>query len=259
MKPPILALGVAVLLLTGAVHAQNAPTKVNGVTIPQARVDFFVKNAAAQGQADSPELRSRVRDTLITREVLAQEAVRKGLDKNADVAMQIQLQRQEVLINAVLQDYAKAHPVNDETLKKEYEQIRASSGDREFKARHILVEKEDEAKEITAQLRKGANFEKIAAEKSQDTGSKVNGGALDWSPANRYVAPFAQALTKLKKGQTTETPVQSQFGWHIIRLDDERPLKFPPFDQVKPQLQQQMQQQSVKQLIGDLRAKAKIE
>ena len=259
MKPFIFLLALAGLVSAGIVHAQSGPVKVNGVTIPQARFDFFVKNATAQGQTDTPELQNRIKDTLINREVLVQEAARKGLEKNPDVAMQIQLQRQEVLINAVLQDYAKTHPVTDEALKKEYEQIKAKNSDKEYKARHILVAKEDEAKEITAQLKKGASFEKIAAERSQDPGSKVQGGDLDWGPANRYVPPFAQALAKLKKGQTTEAPVQTQFGWHVIRLDDERPLKVPPFEQVKSQIQQQVQQQSINKFIAGLRGKAKIE
>jgi len=259
MNPFIVSLALAGLVMAGAVHAQTGPVRVNGVTIPQARFDFFVKNAAAQGQADSPELQNRIKDTLINREVLVQEAARKGLDKNPDVAMQIQLQRQEVLINAVLQDYSRTHPVSDEALKKEYEQIKAKSSDREYKARHILVGKEDEAKEITSQLKKGGSFEKIAADRSQDTGSKAQGGELDWSPANRYVPPFAQALARLKKGQTTEAPVQTQFGWHVIRLDDERPLKIPPFEQVKPQIQQQVQQQSINKFIAELRGKARIE
>jgi peptidyl-prolyl cis-trans isomerase C len=251
-----------VLALTGAATAfaaQGQGVKVNGVTIPQSRLDFLVKNAASQGQPDSPELRNRIKDELITREVLAQEAAKKGLDKNPEVAVQMDLQRQGVLINALLQDYVKTHPITDEVMKKEYDQAKAKSGDKEYKARHILVEKEDEAKEIIGQLKKGGNFEKIAAAKSKDTGSKDRGGVLDWSPANRYVPAFTQALTKLKKGQTTDAPVQTQFGWHVIRLDDERPMKFPSFEEAKPAIQQQLQQQTVNKAIGELRAKAKIE
>jgi len=179
-------------------------------------------------------LRNQIKDTLITREVLAQESARKGLDKNPDVLMQLDLQREEVLINAFLQDYVKTHPVSDEVMKKEYEQVKAESGGKEYKARHILVETEAEAKQVIAQLKKGGSFEKVAAEKSKDTGSKGQGGNLDWSPANRYVPPFAQALGKLKKGQLTDAPVQSQFGWHVIRLDDERVAKFPSFEEAKP-------------------------
>lgn len=250
------------LVMAGAMTANVAQAdgiKVNGVTIPQSRLELVVKNATAQGQADSPELRNKIKDEMITREVLAQEAAKKGLDKNPEIATQLELQRQSVLINAYLQDYVKANPVTDEVMRKEYEQVKAQSGSKEYKARHILVETETEAKQIIAQLKKGGSFEKIAAEKSKDTGSKAQGGNLDWSVANRYVPPFAQALTKLKKGQTTEAPVQSQFGWHVIRLDDERAAKFPSFEEAKPAIQQQLQQQAVNKLIADLRAKAKVE
>lgn len=256
-------LQLLLIVVAGAVAANVAQAadsiKVNGVTIPQSRFDLIVKNATAQGQADTPQLRIQIKDTLITREVLAQESARKGLDKNPDVLMQLDLQREEVLINAFLQDYVKTHPVSDEAMKKEYEQVKAESGGKEYKARHILVETEAEAKQIVAQLKKGGSFEKIAAEKSKDTGSKGQGGNLDWSPANRYVPPFAQALGKLKKGQLTDAPVQTQFGWHVIRLDDERAAKFPSFEEAKPQIQKQMQQQVVNKLIADLRAKAKVE
>lgn len=250
---------LAAIGATSAVAAQAQGIKVNGVAIPQARLDFMVKNAALQGQPDTPDLRNKIKDELVTREVLAQEAARKGLDKTPEVITQIELQRQGVLINAFLQDYVKAQPVTDEAMKKEYEQVKADSGSKEYKARHILVETEDEAKKIIAQLKKGGNFEKIAAEKSKDTGSKAQGGKLDWSPANRYVPPFAQALGKLKKGQTTDAPVQSQFGWHVIRLDEERAAKFPTFEEARPQIQQQMQKHVVDKLIADLRAKAKVE
>lgn len=258
-------LGIMQLLLLtaigtmSAVAAQAQGVKVNGVTIPQARLDFLVKNATLQGQPDTPDLRNKVKDELVTREVLAQEAARKGLDKTPEVVTQIELQRQGVLINAFLQDYTKAQPITDEAMKKEYDQVKAQSGDKEYKARHILVETEDEAKQIIGQLKKGGKFEKIAADKSKDSGSKAKGGNLDWSPANRYVPPFAQALAKLKKGQTTDAPVQTQYGWHVIRLDEVRAAKFPTFEEARPQIQQQLQQQAVNKLIADLRAKAKVE
>lgn len=258
-------LRIAYLLLLAAIGtmpaaaAQAQGVKVNGVTIPQARLDFLVKNATLQGQPDTPELRAKVKDELVAREVLAQEAAKKGLDKNPEVVTQIELQRQGVLINAFLQDYAKSQPITDDMMKKEYDQVKAQNGSKEYKARHILVETEDEAKQIIGQIKKGGNFEKIAADKSKDTGSKAQGGNLDWSPANRYVPPFAQALGKLKKGQMTDAPVQTQFGWHVIRLDEERAAKFPTFEEAKPQIQQQMQQQAINKLIADLRAKAKVE
>ena len=254
-----LAIAGSIAFATGVAGAADAVAKVNGVSIPQSKFDLLVKSATAQGQPDSPELRSRVRDELITRELLAQEATKKGLDKSPEVATQIELQRQGLLINAYLQEYFKANPVSEEMMKKEYEAAKAQTGGKEYKARHILVKQEDEAKQIIAQLKKGASFEKLAAEKSEDTGSKGKGGDLDWSPPNRYVKPFSDALVKLKKGQMTDTPVQSPFGWHVIRLDDERPFKAPGFEEVKGSIQQQLQNQAVQKAVADLRAKAKIE
>ena len=253
-----LTLAFAALFAAGACYGQPA-AKVNGVTIPQNQVEQLVKNAVAQGQADSPELRNRIRDILINQELASQEAVKKGLDKNPEVSAQIQFSRQQVLSNAYIQDYVKANPVTEEIMKKEYENAKVQMGGKEYKVRHILVKQEDEAKQITAQLKKGVSFEKLAAEKSEDTGSKGKGGDLDWSPPNRYVKPFAEALAKLKKGQLTDAPVQTQFGWHVIRLDDERPTKVPPFDDVKANIQQQLQTQVLQKAIADLRAKAKIE
>lgn len=254
----LLLLAAAVcIVMTDAAQADGV--KVNGVTIPQSRIDLFVNNATGQGQADSPELRNRIKEEIITREVLAQEAATGGFDKKPEVAAQIEIQQQSVLINAYLQDYVKTHPVADEATKKQYEEFKAQSGGKEYKSHHVLVETEAEAKKIIADLKKGGNFEKIAAQKSKDPGSKGQGGALDWSPASRYVPPFAEALQKLKKGKFTDTPVQTQFGWHVIRLDDERAAEFPAFEEAKQKIQQQIQQQMINKLIADLRAKAKVE
>ncbi len=260
MKPAFLAFAAAGLLAAGAAQAQ---VKVNGTTISQQRVDFFVKNLVSQGRPDTPELRNMVREELINRELLSQEARRRGLDKNPEVSMQMDLARQDILASSLMRDLMRGAEVNEDAVKKEYERLKGQLGSREYKARHILVEKEDEARDIIAQIRKGASFEKLAAEKSRDEGTKVRGGELDWSPAAQYVKPFGDALARLKKGQMTETPVQSNFGWHVIRLEDERAIKVPPYDQVKGNIQQQLQQQSQKQVyektLADLRAKAKIE
>jgi len=253
----VLAAGLA---LAAAAHGQSgAVAKVNGVTIPQSRADLLMKELAAQGRPDTPEIRNSIKQELINREIVVQEAVKKGLNKRAEVATQIELARQQVLISAYLQDYLKAHPVNDDEVKKEYERVKASAGAREYKVRHILVETEDEAKQIIAQLGKGASFEKLAGEKSKDQGSKGRGGDLDWATPARYVPAFGQAITKLKKGQLTDAPVQTQFGWHVIRVDDERASKFPAFEEVKPQIEQQLREQTVNKAFSDLRAKAKIE
>jgi peptidyl-prolyl cis-trans isomerase C len=253
----LLASGLA---LAAAAHAQSgAVAKVNGVTIPQSRADILIKEMTAQGRPDTPELRDAIKQELINREIVAQEAVKKGLNKKPEVVMQIDLQRQAVLINAFLQDYVKANPVTDDAVRKEYERVKESAGAREYKVRHILVETEDEGKQLIAQIKKGGSFEKLAGEKSKDQGSKDRGGDLDWATPARYVPEFGQAITKLKKGQMTDAPVKSQFGWHVIRVDDERPAKFPPFEEAKPQIEQQLRQQTVNKAFTELRAKAKIE
>jgi peptidyl-prolyl cis-trans isomerase C len=255
----VLAVALSCAVATGRAQAADAVAKVNGKEIPQSRADFVIKANASQGQADTPELRNRVREVLIRNELLAQEAAKKGLDKTPDFMNQIELNRQETLVNAFIADYVKNNPISDDLVKAEYDRARAQAGDKEYKVRHILVKDEAEAKQIIAQLKKGGSFDKIAAQKSVDPGSKDKGGDLDWAPAGRYVPQFGDALKKLKKGQTTDAPVQTQFGFHVIRLDDERPMKFPPIEEVKPQIQQGLQRQQIEKLITDLRAKAKVE
>ncbi len=246
------------LAINPAYAEDKSAALVNGVSIPQARVDLRVKAATAQGQADSPELRKAIKEDMINLEVMAQESTKLGLDKNADVLQQMDLAKQSVLVGAFVQDYAKSHPISDDQLKAEYDKLKAKLGDREFNARHILVETEAAAKDIITQLGKKAKFEKLA-EKSKDAGSAERGGSLGWAVPNNFVPPFANALLNLKKGEYTKEPVQSQFGWHVIKLDDVRDLKVPPFEELKPQLQQRLQQQSIQKAIADLRAKAKIE
>lgn len=227
---------------------------VNGKPIPKSRADALVANAGTQGRQDSEALRKQVKDELITRELLAQEAQKKGYDKHAEVL----LAQQQVLISAYLNDYVKAHPVSDDAIKKQYEAFRAVAGDKEYKARHILVETEDQAKDIIARLKKGEKFEDLAKQ-SKDPGSKDKGGDLDWATPNNYVKPFSDALVKLEKGKYTDTPVQSPFGWHVIRLDDTRQFTPPAMDEVKPQIIQSLQSQVVKQYIQELREKSKVE
>ncbi|MBC7779129.1 MAG: peptidylprolyl isomerase [Proteobacteria bacterium] len=241
--------------------AQNAGTaaRVNGVVIPQSRVDLLMKQQMGRGAPDSPELRARVRDELVSMEAVSQEAARRGFDKNPDVQVQLELARQNILAQAYIADYISKNPTSEATLKAEYEKVRSTLGDREYKVRHILLKSEAEAKELLAQITaKKVTFEK-AAERSEDPGSKQRGGELDWTPPASLVKSFAEAMVKLKKGQTAAAPVQSQFGWHIIRLDDERPLTAPPFDEVKQQLAQRFQQQAIEKAIGEVRAKAKVE
>lgn len=248
-----------------AAHAESSVlTKpvatVNGVAIPESRMDAVIKDALAQGQHDSPELRAKIKDSLINQEIIIQEALKQGIDKTPEFKTKMDFARQQILLNTYVRDYVAAHPVSDEDMKKEFEQINANRGDKEYKVRHILVKDEKEARDIIAQLgKKGASFAKIAAAKSEDPGSKKNGGQLDWAPAGNYVKPFADAIASLKKGETTHDPVQTQFGWHVIQVEDVRPLKPLSFEEVKPNLQQGMQNQLIQKMLAGLRAAAKVE
>jgi peptidyl-prolyl cis-trans isomerase C len=248
----------ALAITPAAFAADKSAALVNGVSIPQSRIDMRVKAITAQNQNDTPELRKAVREDMINLEVMAQEAARLGLDKDTEVMQQIDLAKQSVLVGAFVQDYAKKHPISEDLLKQEYDRLKTTLGDKEYNARHILVETEAEAKDIIAQLGKKGKFEKLA-KKSKDAGSASQGGSLGWTIPGRFVPEFANALLNLKKGEYTKTPVQSKFGWHVIQLDDTREMKAPPFEEVKPQLQQRLHQQAIKKAIEDLRDKAKIE
>ncbi len=255
----VIAIAVGLAMAAPALAAP-APAKVatvNGVAVPKSHVDVIVKAQTQQGTPDSEELHASITDRLIEIEVLAQEANKKGLGKSPELKAQLEVQRSQALANAFLQDYAKNHPVSDDTAKAEYDKLRAKSGDKDYKVRHILLDTEDEAKDIIAKLKKGEKFEDLA-KASKDTGTKDKGGELDWNTADGYVKPFSDAMVKLEKGQYTDTPVQTQFGWHVIRLDDSRPAKYPEFDEVKDQLKQSLQQEELKTAVKALRAKAKI-
>ena len=237
-----------------------AAATVNGVAIPQSTVDMIAKQGVGAGHPDTPESRKSIIDQLALQMVIAAEAVKKGLDKSPEVADQIEVMKQSVLANAYVQDYIKTNPVSDDMLKAEYDRIKAAVTGTEYKAHHILVEKEADAKDIIAKLKKDpAAFEKIAAEKSKDPGSKARGGDLGWVDPSHMVPEFSAALVKLEKGKTSEEPVKTQFGYHVIRLDDSKPVVAPPLEAVKPQLTQQVQQQNWKKHMDALKAAAKIE
>jgi len=237
----------------------GAKVVVNGVTIPQSRIDAMNKELNAQGQPDNAERQTAVKEELVNREVLAQAAVKRGLDKNADVAAQMEMARQAVLVRALFENEVKANPITEADLQKQYEQFKGSMGTNEYKVRHILVDKEDEAKQIIADLNKGGDFAKIAKDKSKDPGSKDNGGDLDWGPSARYVKPFADAVQAQQKGKVSAAPVKTDFGYHVIIVDDVRPLKVPEYAEIKEQFRQRAQQQQIQKLVMDLRSKAKVE
>jgi peptidyl-prolyl cis-trans isomerase C len=222
---------------------------------PQSQFDLMLKERTSQGQPDSPELRAAIREELNTRELLAREAKKKGLDKQSDVKTQMDLSSQTVLVRAYVADWLKSNPIPDADIRKEYDQIKSQLGDTEYKVSHILVEKEDEAKDVIAELQKGAKFADVAKARSKDPGSKDRGGDLDWNAPANFVKPFSDAMVKAEKGKFTPQPVQTQFGWHVILVEDTREAKVPGFDEVKPQLAQRMQAQHLDKYFRDLRAR----
>ena len=259
--PAALAQGAAKDAGKGAAKAGSgdAVATVNGVRVPRARMDAMLQQQQVRGNADSEQVRAMVRDELINRELVAQEAAKTGVAKTPEVQTQLDLARQEVLVGAYVRDWLRKHPITDAEIQQEYDRARGQTGDKEYKARHILVETEEQAKGLIADLKKGAKFEELATKNSKDTGTKERGGDLDWNVPGVFDKQFSDAMVKLEKGKYTETPVQTKFGFHVIQLDDVRAMKFPPLADVKPRIQQQLVQGRVEQLVRGLRGKAKIE
>jgi peptidyl-prolyl cis-trans isomerase C len=238
MKSTLIA--AALLAAVAGAQAQNVAI-VNGKPVPAARVETLVQQITKNGQPRTPDLENQIKDEVVHREILMQEAARRGIPASKDFQNQLEVARQAILIRELQAAFLKQSPVSDADAQKEYEAVKAQQGGQEYRARHILVETEDEAKKIIADLKLGAKFEDLAA-KSKDPGSAARGGDLDWANANAYVPEFSAAMTKLKKGELTETPVKSQFGFHVIRLDDVRASTFPEFEQVKDQVKQRIAQ-----------------
>lgn len=269
LLPALIVLSLTPLTLASPALAQTPTTApaaaadkplavVNGKEIPPLYGEL-IKREMAQGQPDSPQLDARVRESLINLELLSRAALDQGLDKRPELAAALDIRRKDQLAKAYLEDYVKAHPVTDAEIKATYDKAKAEGVQPEYRARHILVKTEAEAKKILADLGKKAKFEDLAKKHSKDPGSAKNGGALDWADRRAYVPEFSEALAGLKKGETTKTPVKSQYGYHIIRLDDVRQPELPPLDAVRDQITQQIQQQRVRDAIMAARASAKIE
>ena len=272
IKPRILLASAAALLALSACNPDKdaktaAPVAkdavvatVNGTAITTSRVDAIARTAAGSGRPDTPESRKEIIDQLAMQAAVADEAVKKGLDKTPEVMEQIDGIRQSVLANAYVRDFIKGNPVTDDMVKAEYERIKATITGSEYKARHILVEKEAEARDIIAKLKKNpASFDKLAMEKSMDTGSKARGGDLGWFDVSGMVPEFGAAVAALEKGKFTQAPVKTRYGYHVILLEDSKPIEAPAFEEVKPSLSQQVQQQNLKKQLDDVKAKAKIE
>ena len=245
-----------VALLAAPAFAQNIAV-VNGKPVPSSRVEALKQQVEASGRPVTPEVLDQIKQELIAREVFMQEAKKRGLDAADEYKNQIELARQTILIRSLFADFQKKNPVTEADIQAEYDKFVAANGGKEYHARHILVETEDQATALIAEIKKGAKFEDLAKKNSKDPGSGANGGDLDWAAAGSYVPEFSGAMTKLEKGQMTDTPVKSQFGFHIIRVDDVREAQLPKLEEVKPQISQQ--QQKLGKFQEDLRAKAKIQ
>jgi len=260
MKKQLLLITAAVLMAVGSqgALAQNIAI-VNGKAVPKSRLDALAQQVAKSGRPITPEVQAQMRDAVIAREVFAQEAEKLGLLGSDDYKNQMEIARQTVLITVLIDDFKKKNAVTDKELKSEYDKFAAANGGKEYKARHILVDKEADAKAIIASIKKGGKFEDIAKKQSKDPGSGANGGDLDWANPSSYVAEFTEAMLKLNKGQTTDAPVKTQFGFHVIRVDDIRTAQLPSFEELKPQIAQQLDQQRLGAYQQGLREKAKVE
>jgi len=248
----------AALLITLPVAAQNIAI-VNGKAVPKARVDSLMDQILKQGQQRrTPELEAQVRDEVVLREMFVQEAEKRGFQSKADYKVQMEFARQTILIRELFTQYQAANPVTEAEIQAEYAKSTGAGGS-EYRARHILVDTENEAKTLIAQIKGGAKFEDVAKKSSKDTGSGENGGDLDFASPNVYVPEFGEALVKLKKGEMTEVPVKSQFGWHIIRLEDTREAQSPPLAEVHSQIQQKLGQMKIAKFRDDIRAKYKTD
>ena len=261
MKKQVLIASALVSLLSlgaTAALAQNIAI-VNGKAVPKARMDSLSLQLQSTGRPITPEVQEQMRQHLISLEVFTQEADKLGLASSDEFKAQMELARQTVFANQLIKDFEKKNAVTDELLKAEYDKFAAANGGKEIKARHILVDKEADAAAIIASLKKGAKFDEIAKKRSKDTGSGAKGGDLDWANPSSYVPEFSAALLALKKGQLTDKAVKTQFGFHVIRVDDVRDIKLPAFDEVKPQIADQMKQDKRATYQRDLMGKAKVE
>jgi peptidyl-prolyl cis-trans isomerase C len=238
--------------------ADNAVVTVNGKPIKQSLYDFIVKDANDRGQKVDDNIKEVIISKLISSELLYQEAIKIGLDKKPDYQIREELAKRELLVDAYLQDYVKTHPISEADTKAAYEKFKQELGDKEYKASHILLGSEAEAKDVIAQINKGGDFNKIAKEKSIDPGSKEKNGDLGWFSLGGMVKPFSDAVAKLSKGGMSKEPVQTQFGWHVIKLEDVRDMKAPAYDKVKDSLQKQLAKRQVEKMMLDLRSKATI-
>jgi peptidyl-prolyl cis-trans isomerase C len=250
------ALLLATLLVSTSGFANDKIATVNGKAISQNDLNRYLMTHPQATESD--DQRQAIISELIARELILQDAASKNMANRRDIAAQLEEARQKVLIAAALQAWLNSNPVNDATLRAEYDRQVAQLPKLEYKARHILVESEAEANQLLASLKQGASFAELASQHTRDPGGK-NGGDLGWFRAEQMVTPFADAVRALQPGEMSQQAVKSQFGWHIILLEETRPLPPPTFNQVREQLQQILEQREIARYIESLRSRATIE
>ncbi len=244
MKKVLTAVALATTL--SSAWAQNLAV-VNGKGIPSSRAEAMAAQLAQSGRPVDEALKAQIKDHLTNLEVFAQAAEQQGIKSRPEYKQAAELALQNMLVSELFASFERKNPVADADIKAEYDKFAAANSAKEYRSRHILVESEAEAKALIAQIKGGASFEELAKAKSKDPGSGANGGDLDWANPGNFVPEFAEAMKALDKGQMTEVPVQSQFGWHIIRVDDLRQAQLPPLEQLKPQISKHLGQQKLAQ------------
>lgn len=257
MKRLLTAVAIATSLTLPA-FAQNIAI-VNGKPVPTARLEALATQIERSGRPVDAAVREQLREEVILREIFAQEANRRGIRSQPDYRAQVELATQTILIRELFNDFQRKNPVTEAEIRAEYDRFVAANAGQEFRARHILVQTEAEARAIIAEIQGGASFEQLARTRSIDTGSGREGGDLDWAGPHVFVPEFSEVMIRLGRGQMTTTPVQSQFGWHIIRVDDIRQATLPSIDELRQQIEQTLQQQKLMEFQEGLRARARIQ
>lgn len=231
---------------------------VNGKQITEEMLQIYGAQRSRNPGAQ-PITREAALEELVNIELVTQDAEKHNIDKRPNIVKQLDWQRRSLLVGVSMREYIASHPATDAELEKLYKERIKNHDGKEYNARHILVDSEDEAKAIIAELGKGGDFAKLAAEKSKDPSGKQGGGDLGWFSGDQMVEPFSKAVAKMKKGEISKTPVQTQFGWHVIKLEDTRKVEAPTLDSMKEQLQVQVQNERIDAYIAELRKGAKIE
>lgn len=258
IKKALVLSAVSLSLMSTAALAQNLAV-VNGKPIPASYSDALVKELVSYGEKDTPQLRQDVKNKLVLREVLVQEAEKQNIASTDEVKKQLEFARRSILIDALRSNYLKKNPVSDKEVKAEYDRVASQQNGKQYHVKHILVKTEAEAQNIINQLNKGASFEKLAKEKSIDKSSAVNGGDLNWAAPSNYIKPFSDAMVALPKGQTSKTPVKTQFGYHILKVVDVRKATMPTLDQVKPKIKAALEEKKWQEYEMGLMKQAKVE